>query len=156
MLERMESYQAMVQEMYRVIDSRELLEKTLENLATQGWDQGQLVNGNGEVCLIGGLNLACVKQSTSANVSARYGPEPGLPQHDEYMAALELLRRALLDTPEARERLGDERMRQLRDDPNYILYAIPAFNDKKSTTYEDVTLLVKRAIEKSEESTEDE
>lgn len=155
MLERMESYQAMVQEMYRVIGSRELLEKTLENLA-QGWDQGQLVNNDGDLCLLGGLSAACTR-NTDRRLASRYVPGAGTPQHAEWRAALKLLRQALLDMPEAHSVLGDDHLQNLRTDPDHILYAIPAFNDHKSTTYEDVTLLVKRAIEKSgEESTEDE
>lgn len=138
-------YEAMVREMYRAMDSTEVLEKCLEHIQKGGWYKGALEGPGGTVCLLGGLNRACGK-------GAQQQPEYGDRHYDSFMEAAKALGAVLADMAELEGGDPDSVKRLRAGDIGTVLHVIPQFNDNDRTTYEDVTLVLKRAIEHSKEN----
>jgi hypothetical protein len=140
-------YRAMIEDMYRAVNSREILEAALKFMQ-DGWIKGALETSEG-VCILGGLNKAC-SQSLSGNPDLVPGP-----YREGLEGALKALRAALLETAEQGAwdvQLIATLKSPWQDDWTVINSLIPYFNDSVAESFEDVALFMKRAIESAEET----
>lgn len=96
-------------------------EDVMDVLNERGWCQGTLENHEGNVCLLGAIGVAAYGDIAGADVTPLYhkvvkrlSNSPGQPEHDPLAATF----------------VGGK-------------YSIPAFNDRDTTTLEDVMMLLK-------------
>lgn len=140
-------HRAIMMQIYRSLDSREILGRALDALQ-KGWTKGAFTAQDGSVCILGGMNQAC-GTLPHEGVAQDHRNRPGFDD------ALDHLRLALLELAEERGLGNEAHIAELRRNghlqPGVVESIIPWFNDRVETTYEDVAMLMKRAIHHAEE-----
>lgn len=133
-----------VRDMYRSMAADEVLREALDEIS-KGWIQGALRSTAGNpdgtgvgVCLLGALNKTCTGDAMMA-------PIPGDRNWEAYHKAIAILSAAIWDEAQQRGYPWSHAD---------AMSLIPSFNDVHTNTVEDVTLVLKRALENAEESEE--
>lgn len=73
------------------MDANEIIDKAIEVIEQQGWCQGDYVNDEGNVCMIGALRIAATNHRAAVNkVAEAIERETGLyysvPEYNDYFA----------------------------------------------------------------------